>query len=157
MKKLIISAFILSLLFACNKDKDLSDASVILKHVVIQYNMLLAEGYRKLNMTDLLTVATEERSQKVYYHMSALGEARKKMDAEQKNISFSNIKIISPDRAKVSTREEWDYTHTNIDSGEIVSRSSVSYELTYALIKKNNKWLVSNIDIEHEETIDRSN
>jgi len=157
MEKLIISAFILSLLFACNKDKDLSDASVILKHVVIQYNMLLAEGYRKLNMTDLLTVATEERSQKVYYHMSALGEARKKMDAEQKNISFSNIKIISPDRAKVSTREEWDYTHTNIDSGEIVSRSSVSYELTYALIKKNNKWLVSNIDIEHEETIDRSN
>ena len=151
--KLLVVACIFLLLNSCTMGTDNSDEETILKHVVIQYNTLLAEGYRNLNMVGLRSVATEERAMKANYHMSALSEGKEKMDAAQESISFSNIKIISPNQAELKTREKWEYTHINIDTGEKKSPISVSYVLKYMLTRENSSWLVSNIDVEHEETL----
>ncbi len=152
MKKMLYFIFVLTILSACNKGKSVTDEETILKHTVIQYNMLLAEGYRNFNMSELRTVATEERAMKAYYHMSALGEGREKMDAQQKSISFEEIKFLTPDSAELKTREEWDYKHINIDTGETKFVSSIRYDLKYTLMRNNSSWLVSDIQVEGEET-----
>ena len=141
------------ILAGCSGGNDREDEEVILKHIVIEYNRLLADGYRNLNMSGLLEVATEERAQKAYYHMAALGEGREKMDAVQRSISFEDIKILSESAADVRTREEWDYKHFNIDSGQQVFEDRVSYELTYKLIRKDQKWYIGDIQIEKEEKV----
>ncbi len=152
MKRVLLVLCSIILLTSCTQGSNTSDEELILKHVVIEYNKLLAEGYLNLDMTRLTDVATGERLQKAYYHMSALGEARTKMDARQLSITFPEIKIIKPDRAEVRTHEEWDYIHINIDTNEVTSRRSIVYDLIYTLIKRGERWLVSDIDIKKEET-----
>lgn len=151
MKALLILLFPIFLVSACTREKDpLSDPKV-LKHVVVEYNRLLAEGYKDLNMTPLLQVATDERATKAYYHMSALGEARTRMDAKLDEVSFRDVRIIGENTAEVKTREKWKYTHTNIDTEETAKKESVVYELAYTLVRKENRWLVSDIEIEKEQ------
>ncbi len=150
MKKLLIIYVTLSLFSACDKGNDMSEEEVILKHVVIQYNTLLADGYRNLNMSQLTKFATRERAQKAYYHMAALGEGRQKMDAKLNNISFSSVTIMLPDTSEVKTIEEWDYTHINIDTNEVVLSKSEIYENTYVLTKDKDTWLVKEITVNKE-------
>ena len=147
LKKGFVFLFILPFFFACSNEKDPLMNPVILKHVIIQYNRLLADGYRKMNMSDLLTVATKERATKAYYHMAALGEARIKMDSNMKKIEFRDIKFISPAKAEVRTEEQWDYKHINIDTSEIVLSKSVNYEMKYTLTRYEDKWLISNTEV----------
>ena len=151
MKRLVIFTAVLLLMYGCTEGKDTSQDEVVLKHVVIQYNNLLAEGYRNLNMTELSEVATEERAMKAYYHMSALGEARTKMDSKLQKIDFLDIKFLSSIRAEVRTREVWDYIHINIDTEKVTLENSVTYELKYTIINQSDRWLVSNIDVLTEE------
>jgi hypothetical protein len=151
MKMMLISSVVFSLLGGCNQGKELPNDTARIKETVIQYNKLLSEGYRNLNMTPLLQVATKERGQKAYHHMAALGEARIKMDANLRSITFSDIKLKSVDKSEIKTVEEWDYTHINIDSENIESQNSTAYELTYTIVKINDKWVVSDIKIEKEE------
>jgi len=147
IKKWTVFLFMFFLVFACSKEEDPLMKPVILKHVIIQYNKLLADGYRKMNMNDLLTVATKERAMKVYYHMSALGEARIKMDSNMEKIEFKEIKFISPAKAEVRTEEHWDYKHINIDTKETVLSRSVNYEMKYTLTRYEDRWLVSDAEI----------
>ena len=130
------------LLLGCDKGK------AQLKDTVVKYNTLLAEGYRNLNMNPLIQVATERRATKAFYHMAALGEARIKMDAKLKKITFSDIKIISHDKAEVVTDEIWDYTYLSIDSSKPLFDNSITYKLKYILEKRSNRWLVADIIIE---------
>ncbi len=153
MRKLVISMAVVFLLSGCGQGKAPSADPAVLENTIVQYNRLLAEGYRTLNMNPLAQVATEERATKAYYHMAALGEERKRMEAKQRTIAFVKTKILSPVQVEIKTREEWDYRHINIDSNKMESQSSIVYELTYSLIKKNDKWLVSDIAIEKEENI----
>lgn len=145
MKKLLIVILVLLLFSGCNQNKRQ------IKDTVTAYTTLLAQGYRNLNMNPLIQVATEERATKAYHYMAALGEARVKMDARLKNLKFLDIKIhgfLKGEKAEVKTEEIWDYSYINIDRGEQVFDNSVTYELTYALIKKSDQWLVADITIE---------
>jgi hypothetical protein len=149
VKNLIVIVFLLSLA-ACYKGGNLEDEKNILKHVVVQYNIFLADGYRSLNMSKLNQVATVERAGKAYYHMSALGEARIKMDARQESIDFSEINIISDYKAEIKTKEKWEYIHINIDTDEATVQNPIYYELTYTLTKKDDRWFVSDIAVDKE-------
>lgn len=152
MKKMIALTLMFVVIYACAQSGD-AEKKIVITHVVIEYNKVLSEGYRNMNMSRLLDVATEERAAKAYYHMSALGEGRIKMDAHQTKISFPSITIIAPDRAVVKTYESWDYTHINIDTNEIITKKSADYSLTYSLIRKDDRWLVSNISIDQENEV----
>jgi len=147
IKRWIVFLFMFFLVSACSKEEDPLMNPVIIKHVIIQYNRLLADGYRKMNMNDLLTVATKERAMKAYYHMSALGEARIKMDSNMKNIVFRDIRFISPVKAEARTEEQWDYKHINIDTNKPVLTSSVVYEMRYTLTRYEDRWLVSDTEV----------
>lgn len=123
------------------------DEETRIKNTVILYDSLLAKGYIIQNMSLLLEAATEKRANKAYYHMSALGEGKVKMDMKLNELKFTDVKILSPDNAEAATEEKWDYKYINTDSGEQVYDNSVDYKLTYRLIKLSGKWLVDDIDV----------
>jgi len=137
---------ILPFLWSCEKRFE-GQPENILKHVVIQYNRLLSEGYSNLNMTDLLEIATEDRARKAYYHMAALGEARVRMEAELLDISFIDIKISGDNNAEVRTREQWRYRHINIDTGKMQRMKNAIYEMKYKLVRNDERWLISDAEI----------
>lgn len=144
MKRYWVIAIIL-LLLGCSQDMEQP------KVAVTRYTVLLAEGYRNLNMNPLVQVATEEQATKAYYYMAAIGEARIKMDAKIQDIKFIDFKAVAGGKAEVRTEERWDYTYINIDSGKPVFDNSITYRLKYVLTKKSDRWLVANITIEKAE------
>jgi hypothetical protein len=158
----IIMLVLISVLLAasCQQDKKTAVTSVEkpvgtaaseeasrIKDTVVLYDALLAKGYITLNMSPLLEVATEQRANKAYYHMAALGEGKVKMDMKLNELKFSDVKTLSPETAEAATEEKWDYRYINTDSGKQVYDNSVEYKLTYRLIKQSGKWLIDDIEV----------
>ena len=73
------------------------------------------------------------------------------MAATLRHISFLRIDVLSPVSAEVATLEDWEYTHVNIDSKEVMSRNAILYELKYSLEKRGEQWLVIDISVLKEE------
>jgi len=122
------------------------------KDTILRYNQLLSEGYAKMNMTPLQEVATLEQATKVYHHMAALGEAEIRMESQLAGIEFLDIQFHGKDSARVKTKEKWNYVHISIGS-KMPAQSVVQdliYNLSYELIKKNGKWLVSSVSVLEE-------
>jgi len=120
----------------------------LIQETIRQYCLLLAEGYQDLDMHRLRFVATEEQTTKVYNYMAALGEGRMKMASKLLTIDFLLVQEKPEGSARVQTREEWEYSYWNIDSGKHVGSNTVTYTLLYHLEKVNDHWLVAAIDIE---------
>jgi len=139
------------LVTGCNVQEEPKVDTKMLEDTIVRYNALLAEGYRTLNMNPLIQAATKESAQKAYYHMAALGEERKRMEATLNRIVFLHSTVTDGSHATVETDEQWKYVHYNIDSKEEVSRNSVHYRLKYLLVMEGEKWLVSDIEIEKDE------
>jgi hypothetical protein len=100
-----------------------------------------------MNMTPLQVVATEEQALKAYRHMSALGEAKIRMESQLVDIEFLDIQVTEGGSAKVKTREEWKYSHMNTDT-RMPGQSLVTgliYILSYELVRKNGQWLISSV------------
>jgi hypothetical protein len=119
------------------------------KDTILRYNKLLSEGYAHMDMSPLREVATEEQAQKVYQHMAALGEAGVRMESQVVNIVFLEIKFPKKNLSKVITKEKWNYSHIKIGTampGQTVVRGVV-YKLSYELVRKNEKWLVSSVSV----------
>ncbi|WP_298268795.1 hypothetical protein [Geobacter sp.] len=111
-----------------------------------RYNQLLIDGYRKMNMNPLQEVATPEQAEKLYFHMAALGEGRLRLDSTLKNISFVNIDMAKPDEATVVTRETWDYTHVNLNTGgKFDEEKDFVYEMKYTLKRRDGRWIITNV------------
>ncbi len=134
---------LLSLLGGCGGHN-----SAPVRETVMQYNALLADGYRNLNMNPLAAIATRQQATRVYHHMAALGEARTKMDAHLLDISFKGIEFTGADRAEARTVEHWSYTYINIDSGKKTADNTAGYTLLYSLVREKETWLVAGITIE---------
>lgn len=142
----IITILLLVLPNGCNKS-DVETENEI-KNTVRLYNTLLAEGYRKLNMSALRQVATERRATKAYFHMAANGEAKVKMDARLNALDFISINQQSDEKAEVSTQEQWHYVYDSLVTEEKIYENDVSYRLTYQLVKVSSRWLIDEIIIE---------
>jgi hypothetical protein len=125
----------------------------MVKDTILRYNQLLAEGYAKMNMTPLQEVATLEHATKVYHHMAALGEAKIRMESQLVGIEFLDIQFPKKDIAKVKTREKWNYTHVNINTKMPAQTivKGLTYNLSYDLIKKDGRWLVSSVSVLEEK------
>jgi len=154
MKNIALLLAALLLMSGCGKGNEAINEAI--KGTVRRYNTLLAEGYRHLSMNPLVQVATKERAAKAYHHMAALGVAKARMYAVLQSINFSDIKLISRDRAEAITQEAWDYTYVNIDSGEPDHDNSVTYKLKYSLVKISNKWFVADITVEEAKETKKS-
>jgi hypothetical protein len=135
----------------CRVDTE-KDARAV-KDTIVRYNQLLAEGYAGMNMTPLQEVATGGHVQKVYHHMTALGEAKIRMESQLVDIEFVDIQLPKEDSARVKTRERWNYAHINIDTkmpGQTVVQGLI-YTLSYELVRKDGRWLVSSVSVLEEE------
>lgn len=144
-KTLIVALLVVTYCVGCGGDNEKEILAV--QHAVLQYTQLLAQGYATMNMTRIQGVATEEQALKVYNHMSALGEAKIRMESRLVDVEFLDIQVAESGSAKVKTREEWNYTHVNTGT-EMPVQSSVKgliYMLSYELVRSNGKWLVSSV------------
>lgn len=152
-KKTVILFLTFFLLLACEQkaQKDDTYQAEKIRNTIILYNSLLAEGYRNLDMGPLIQVATEDRIIKAYYHMSALGEGRVRMDAKLSDIKILDMDLRDISKAYVGTEEKWEYNYINIDTDEIVYDNTVTYRNKYSLINSAGKWLVSDITVEQSE------
>jgi hypothetical protein len=119
---------------------------VPLKETIMRYNILLAEGYRTMNMNPLQEVATKEQAEKLYFHMAAIGEGRLRLDSKLKNIKFTKFETGKADLASVETKEVWDYAHIDINTNsKFAEERDFVYEMGYSLKKRDGRWIVTNV------------
>lgn len=144
--------FLSTILSACAVE---SPESKQVKGVVMQYNTLLAEGYKNLNMNPLQLAATQEVATKAYYHMAALGEGKVRMVSVLKDITFKEVTFPTPETATVTTRETWDFNHSDINAGKILyQEKGYPYEMTYELKKGGGQWKIQAVSAVGEERSD---
>jgi hypothetical protein len=149
IRKKLLLMFIGLMLFACTAE---SPESKQVKEVIMQYNALLAEGYKKMNMNPLQLVATEAVATKAYYHMAALGEAKVRMTSTLKDVIFNEVKFPNTDMANVTTRETWDFIHNDIKTGKtVLEEKGYTYEITYDLKKDGGQWKINNLSAKGAE------
>jgi ABC-type transporter MlaC component len=143
IRKIYLLIFLTAIYSACAAE---SPESRQVKGVIMQYNALLAEGYKKMNMNPLQLVATEAVATKAYYHMAALGEGKVRMVSVLKEMKFKDVKFPFPGTATVTTREIWDFTHYDIASGKkVLEEKGYPYEMTFELKKDAGQWKISNV------------
>ncbi len=142
MKRLPTVLILLGLIAGCDGESNM------LKETITRYDALLAEGYMTLNMNPLAQVATEQRATKAYHHMAALGEAGIKMESTLRSLKFVKVKTLSKEKAELKTEEIWDYVYLDIKAGKSLFDNTVTYNLTYDLVKKSERWLVADVTIE---------
>ncbi len=155
MKVFTILIFLL-LLSGCNiQADDRKTEEKRVKETIREYNRLLAEGYKKMDMNDLRKVATREHVEKVYLHMAALGEEGKKMIAIQREIVINKIKFLDRENVEVRTTEVWDYKHIDYIKDEVVrDEKNVSYNLLYKLRKiPYHGWVVEDVRMTDKSTV----
>ena len=160
VNKLVLAALVVvvwSTSTGCPGNKE-EEVQALLQHTVQRYTQLLAEGYANMNMTNLQEVATKDQALKVYNHMSALGEAKIRMESHLEDIEFKDIQLSDKDRAKVMTREQWNYVQKSTDT-QMPRQSVVEdliYDLAYDLVRQDGRWLVSAVSVLGEEKADES-
>lgn len=143
IKKAMILLMAVGLAGGCARN---SGDTVAVKGVVTEYNRLLADGYRNLNMNPLQAVSTEEVATKAYYHMAALGEGKVRMVSVLKDLNFREISFPTADSAAINTREKWDFSHNDIATGKKLSEEKdFVYEMRYELKKQGSSWKITTI------------
>jgi hypothetical protein len=152
-KRLLAALLVLAWMSCCGINAAEEKDRQAVQHTVLRYAQLLAEGYSKMNMTSLQAVATEEQAVKAYRHMSALGEAKIRMESSLEDIEFTDIQLSDKDEARVKTREKWNYMHIGTDPK--MPRQTVVedliYELSYDLVRRDGKWIVSSVSVLAED------
>ncbi|KAF0220980.1 MAG: hypothetical protein FD174_693 [Geobacteraceae bacterium] len=143
IRNLCCLLFIITCVAACSRE---TGESRQVKAVIMRYNQLLVEGYKKLNMNPLQEVTTPEQATKLYYHMSALGEGKLRMDSTMKNIEFRKLEFRNNGEAVAETREIWDFTHLDMNSGKkFYEEKDFIYEMGYELKKEGGRWLITRV------------
>jgi hypothetical protein len=143
VKRFLTSVLIILLLVSCSQTKE----KHAVKKIVKEYNRLLIEVNKNRNLGPMWKIADKSVIRKLYFWMAAWEDGNAFMDAKLKSLDFQSIKIIG-NNAHVKTIEEWDYEYRDIDTKEILSpKESVYYEMEYILEKKDDKWLITEINI----------
>ena len=122
-----------------------------LEYTINRYVFSLSEGYEKFNMTPLREVATERECDRVYHHMSAYGEARKKIISKMTAMEFLRFENSGQSQYRVETMEHWDFVHLDLDTQKIAQEfKDVAHHMVYTLEKESGKWLVGKVDFVDE-------
>lgn len=117
------------------------------KAAILRYNQLVAEGYRKQNMNLLQEVTTTDQATKHYFHMSALGEGKLRMDSILKKIEFTTIVFPTSSEATVETSETWDFTQYDMKSGKkFYEETDYIYVMGYTLKNDGSRWVITNVN-----------
>jgi hypothetical protein len=127
---------------ACSRKSEVGE----IKRVVSRYNELLIWGYKNLNMNPLQEVATPEQATKLYFHMSAIGEGKLRMESSLKSLDFTKMEFSKKDEAVVETREVWDFAHIDTNTGKkYAEEKDFVYEMGYHLKKQTGRWMITEV------------
>jgi len=127
---------------ACSRKSEVGE----IKRVVSRYNELLIWGYKNLNMNPLQEVATPEQATRLYFHMSAIGEGKLRMESSLKSLDFTKMEFPKKDEAVVETREVWDFTHIDTNTGKkYAEEKDFIYEMGYHLKKQTGRWMITEV------------
>ena len=141
--------FLLLFLFSCTQIEKAKEITTI-KKVVSNYNKGVIHASKTGDMTPLKGIASDEVLRKLYFWIAAWNDADMYMDAELKRIEFRSINI-SGKTANVWTSEDWIYNYRNLKTRQVVlPTSKVSYGMEYSL-QKDNRWIITEINIKKEE------
>ncbi len=142
-------AVIILLLSGCSAI-DASRQDQTLKTVIRGYNKLLVEVNKTRDVNPLKEIAAKPVIEKLSLWMAAWEDGNVYLDAELKNIDFDNLEIEGKS-AIVITSENWSYIYRDLDTQEIAEpRQSISYKMQYKLEKRENNWLIEEMNILQE-------
>ncbi len=120
----------------------------LIKQSVMRYDQLLEAAYVMMVPGPLKEIATEEQTRKVMHHMYALKEGGIRIESELKEMEFLDINFLDDKRAIVRTKEIWDFRQVNFKTDKVVlDEKDVIHNLSYELIKENDKWLVNSVSV----------
>jgi hypothetical protein len=102
------------------------------------------------DVNPLKEIAAKPVIEKLSLWMAAWEDGNVYLDAELKNIDFDNLEIEGKS-AIVITSENWSYIYRDLDTQEIAEpRQSISYKMQYKLEKRENNWLIEEMNILQE-------
>ncbi len=122
------------------------------QRLVLNYNSLLSDGYKTINMTKLQEVATQELAEKAYYHMAAIGEGKSRMVSEMKKIDFVSTDFSTAAKCRIITKEIWDFAYADIVTGVRSNEvKDYQYDVRYELENRSGRWVIVDISATGEE------
>ena len=117
-----------------------------IKNTILRYNELIAYGYRNLDMNPLQEVASIDLAEKAYTHMAAIGEGNARMISQLKKIEFDPVAFATKEKARVNTREYWDFVYSDIKTGaKKGERKDFLYLVSYTLELQKGAWTITDI------------
>jgi len=116
------------------------------QRVIRRYNVLLADGYRSLNMSAMREVAGQLQAEDEYVHMASLAEGGVRLDSQLKTLDFLKISVEATS-ATAETRERWDYRRYSRQTGDLVlEQKDLIYHLAWDLEQQpDGRWLVTDV------------
>ncbi|MCL4537845.1 MAG: hypothetical protein M1610_09675 [Nitrospirae bacterium] len=142
------------LLSACTQIEKAKDVTLV-KDAVMRYNKGLIEAAKTGNVESLKGMASDDVLRRLYHWIAAWEDSDLYMDATAKDIKFKNINIIGQ-TARVLTAEDWIYEYKSIKTKRVaLPASGIYYEMEYILQKRDNKWVITAINIKSEKKKDR--
>jgi len=143
----------LTCLFSCAQIEKAKDTTSI-KDIVMSYNKGLADASRTGDINPLDGMASEDVLKKLYHWLGAWADSDVYMDGTLKDMKFKQVDI-SGQTAKAFTEEAWVYEYRNINTKQVVVPAAGSFfEMEYILLKKDNKWIITAINIKSEKKKD---
>ncbi len=143
-----IRFFISLLLFlvACSgKEKNYEER--LIRNAVRKYNSALIETYRDFVVSRLDEYATESEVKRIDVLILSMRIEGKFLNAKIKGLRFKEVRMTGDDTAEVDTEEDWEYQHLNIKTHQPMSElKKVKYNMTYTLVRRDNRWLVKFVD-----------
>jgi hypothetical protein len=117
------------------------------KATVTRYNTLLAAGFAKQDLSQMVEVATPDQAYTEYLQGAAISEMKRRLVSELRGLEVRSVTFSSDDTATVKTTETWDYTQvsTAADSSGTVrmTENGVVYSLVYTVRRLDGRWYVS--------------
>ncbi len=135
---------VLVALAACAPAMSPEEQSV--RSTIEQYNQMLSDGYRAMNMNGMTQFATPTQAESEYIHMSSLAEGGIRLDPTLKEIEILMVSIEAT-AATAETRETWEYRHYSRETGKLVlEEKALVYHLAWDLeLQQSGTWLVSDV------------
>lgn len=126
------------------------------RHMVIRYNEVVAEAYRRADVKLIDPVVGIREGRKLTGLIGVRLDLGVTLDAELLSLEVTGLDQSQPGQWLVQTKESWRYRDRRIGTGERVGEESVDhYEMLYVIKREKKAWLVEEIQFRSPPQIGR--
>jgi hypothetical protein len=139
---------------ACQRPSESPQAYAV-RVAVQRYNQLLPDAFRASRADLLGEVASPSEVARVSSVIAGLTSQGKYMEARQLELIVIELRVDGEGKAAASTvrtRERWSYRHRFLGAPQSQSEEPLeaSYRMTYAMIRKDDHWVVEKAEVDPE-------